>query len=198
MKKILILLALLGAGWKLYNHSGTVTLGPGVTARDAPIQENRESYINHQIKDFTISGLANFQIKAKVLSKKNYYMGQEADISPVDLALGWGNMSDESILNEINISQSRRFYRWSVESFPIPRREIETHSANMHLIPSDDWVKDLIEQVKHGDIVEFSGKLVEVVSSDGNWRWKSSLTRNDTGAGACELIFVESFQIVTP
>ncbi|MCW9000949.1 MAG: hypothetical protein OQK04_19715, partial [Kangiellaceae bacterium] len=121
----------------------------------------------------------------------------EADLSPVDLALGWRNMSDESVLEKIDISQSGRFYRWYVDSFPIPRREIEVHSANMHLIPSNELVADTISKVRKGDIVEISGSLVSVVSNKDGWRWKSSLTRNDTGSGACELIWVEDIYIAT-
>ena len=123
----------------------------------------------------------NFCIKAKVLAKENYYTGREADLSPTDLALGWGNMSDESILQTIEISQSRRFYYWHVNSFPIPRHEIETHSANMHLIPANDSVKSVIGKIRNGDIIELSGSLVNVISNDDDWQWKSSQTRNDTG-----------------
>ena len=39
-------------------------------------------------------------------------MDRESDLAPVDLALGWGRMSDEAILKDIQISQSGRFYFW--------------------------------------------------------------------------------------
>ena len=111
MKKLLFVLVLLGAGWNFYNYSSQVALGPGVLARNAPQQENGKSFVSLRIDDYNITGLAKFRIKAKVLSKKNYYTGREADISSTDLALGWGNMSDESVLDKIKISQSGRFYR---------------------------------------------------------------------------------------
>jgi len=196
MKKLLFLLLILAGGWKLYNYSGQVTLGPGVLASEPPYQENISPSVSYKGDEYTITELAKFRIKAKVLSKKNYYIGREADVSPTDLALGWGNMSDESVLDKIEISQSNRFYRWHVESFPIPRLEIETHSANMHLIPATDSIKSDIDRVQEGEIIEISGSLVKVTSTDG-WRWKSSQTRNDTGRGACELIWVESLHIVT-
>ena len=198
MKKILILLILLGAGWHFYSQPGQVTLGPGVLAKEAPWQEAISSPNSHRVDNYTITELADFRIKAKVLSKKNYSMGREADLSPTDLTLGWGNMSDESILDQIKISQSGRFYRWRVESFPVPRREIETSSANMHLIPANDAVDSALQEIRNGDIIELSGSLVNVESDNDGWRWKSSQTRNDTGYGACELIWVESLQIVTP
>jgi len=198
MKKIFILLILLGAGWHFYTQPGQVTLGPGVQAKEVPWQEDISSPESHQVENYTITELAEFRIKAKVLGKKNYSMGREADLSPTDLALGWGNMSDESILEQIQISQSGRFYFWRVEEFPMPRREIETSSANMHLIPANDTVSSVIREIRNGDIVQLSGSLVNVESNNDNWRWKSSQTRNDTGNGACELIWVESLQIVTP
>ena len=197
MKKILFLLLVIAMGWKFCSDSDQVSLGPGILAGEAPHQKSIGSSVNRKFGDYSIKELMKFSIKAKVLSKKNYYSGREADLSPTDLALGWGKMSDEDILDKIKISQSNRFYRWSVESFHISRNEIETHSANMHLIPANDSVASDIDSVRAGEIIEISGSLVEVISDNDGWRWKSSLTRNDTGKGACELILVESIHIAT-
>ncbi len=197
MKKLLFLLMFVFAVWRLFSGPGSVSLGPGVMAGAVPYQETVDAPVSRRIDDYTVTDLATFRIKAKVLARKDYNIGRESDLSPVDLALGWGNMSDESVLDEIEISQSGRFYRWQVESFPIPRREIETHSANMHLIPATDRIRDEIEKVREGEVIEISGSLVHVTSSEDGWRWRSSLTRDDTGAGACELILVDSFIIVS-
>jgi hypothetical protein len=84
-----------------------------------------------------------------------------------------------------------------VKEFPIPRREIETSSANMHMIPADPGVKRELEQVRQGQVVHIEGFLVDASRTDG-WHWNTSMTRDDTGAGACELVYVESMDIVTP
>ncbi len=197
MKKYIIILFIVVLGWKLFSYSGDVSYGPGILAKESPAQDNNVDLSSFAFKDYQVTPLANFHIKAKVLSIENYFLGRESDLSPVDFALGWGNMSDESILDQIQISQSGRWYRWTVNSFPIPRREIETHSANMHLIPADNEVENMISDARQGDIIELSGYLVKVTGDDG-WKWKSSLSRDDTGNHACELIWVESFQIVSP
>ena len=103
-------------------------------------------------------------------------------------------MSDESVLSSINISQRNRWYYWRANTLPIPQREIETHSANMHMIPADDYISDELINIREGQIITIKGKLVRADASDG-WHWISSLTRNDTGNGACEVIFVESVAI---
>ncbi len=198
MKKIIIWLLIIGGSWSLYNRTGQVYLGPGVMAPADPQQITLDSPVNNRVDDYDITELAQFDIRAKVLAKKNYTFDRGAELSPVDLALGWGNMSDESVLENIKISQSARFYFWRVDAYPIPRREIETHSANMHLIPANDSVKRAIGKVRQGDLVEISGSLVNVRASNGHWYWNTSLTRDDTGGGACELIWVKSFHIVTP
>jgi hypothetical protein len=51
-----------------------------------------------------------------------------------------------------------------------------------------------MKAVRVGQVVKIIGKLVEVQASDG-WRWRSSLTRKDTGNGACELIYVEAISV---
>ena len=45
-----------------------------------------------------------------------------------------------------------------------------------------------------GDVVSLDGMLVEADKANG-WRWRSSLTRDDTGNGACELVYVQSLTV---
>ncbi len=198
MKNLLIAALVIAGVWQFVTREGSVTLGPGVMAPNDPVQVDTEKRLLKQTSDYNISGFATFDLTAKVLAKENYSMDREAELSPVDLALGWGNMSDESVLTDIDISQSGRFYYWQVNEFPIPRREIETHSANMHMIPATDSVADALSSVRAGDIIELSGDLVEIDSLTDNWYWRSSKTRNDVGAGACEVILVSSLRVVTP
>jgi hypothetical protein len=64
----------------------------------------------------------------------------------------------------------------------------------MHLIPADNEIAKIIKKVRAGHVVEIEGYLVKVQARDG-WRWKSSLTRKDTGHGACEVIWVEDISV---
>lgn len=143
---------------------------------------------------YHITPLEDFTIEARVLAAKDYTFGREAELAPVDLALGWGAMSDEAVLSKISISQSNRYYYWRADELPILRKEIELQSANMHMIPADSQVEATLKSVRPGQVVKITGYLIEVKADDG-WRWKSSLTREDTGAGACELIFVKSLSV---
>jgi len=198
LKNLFLIFVILYTLWFVFYRADEVVLGPGVKAPIPPLQSKLLEMQSRSVEDYTLTDVADFFITAKVLGKENYSLGREADLSPTDLALGWRNMSDESILQKIDISQSGRFYRWRVEQFPIPRREIEMNSANMHIIPANALVEAKLATVRRGDVIKMSGTLVDVTSNKDNWRWQTSRTRNDTGAGACEIIWVDSLYIVTP
>jgi hypothetical protein len=72
---------------------------------------------------------------------------------------------------------------------PIPQHEIEIHAANTHIIPADDIIRRQLSNIKVGQLVKIKGLLVEAKRANG-WHWRSSLSREDVGNGACELIYV--------
>ena len=68
-------------------------------------------------------------------------------------------------------------------------QEIARSSANMHMIPATDDVAAALAGVRKGDRVRIDGWLVEAHAADG-WRWRSSTRRDDSGGGACEVVYV--------
>lgn len=134
--------------------------------------------------------LEPYQDTFRILARRDYYHDDGAKFSPVDFAVGTGAMADPSVYKQFSIEQRNRWYYWSVDQYPIPRREIETNSANMHIIPANPLVAEQLKKVKTDDLVVLSGMLVEINHPNG-WRWRSSLSREDTGDGACELMRVD-------
>jgi hypothetical protein len=65
----------------------------------------------------------------------------------------------------------------------------------MHLIPANREIDERIRDAGEGDEVSFKGYLVRINGENG-WSWQSSLRRDDTGAGACEIVLVETFSIL--
>lgn len=164
------------------------------TFKDEPEQSDT-SEPGFEFKGFSIMPLAVFRIRARVLSKASYSYDFQSELSPLDLALGWNRMADPSIYEPINISQGGRWYRYSwSNSPPIPLQEIIENSANMHMIPADQSVERVLEQAETGRYIKIYGFLIEAANSSG-WRWRSSLSRSDSGMGSCEVIFVVAAEI---
>jgi hypothetical protein len=146
----------------------------------------------------TITPRARYQIRAVVLSKHHYWAGAvEDEIAPYDLVLGWGSMSDAAVLNALKISQGGRWYNYYWKGTPpITPEEIGNHSANNHIVAADRNVLRQIEAIKRYDIVSLRGYLVDFSRPDG-WSWHTSMRRDDTAGGACELFWVESVERIS-
>jgi len=170
---------------------------PGVLAAVEPQQHNLDHAGSFQDRDFTITPLADFSLTARVLSRADYRFDPTSSISPTDLAMGWGRMSDSAVLAKLDISQSNRWYtyRWGADGPPIPKDEIVRSSANMHMLPADDTVRWELKQVRPGDIVHLEGELIEAHGANGGV-WRSSMTRDDSGDGACEVVYVKSLVVM--
>ncbi len=140
---------------------------------------------------YFINAITQFELKAKVLSKERYRFDRESDLAPYDLALGWGKMSDQTIIDKIDISQRGRWFYWQTDNYPIPRKEIERSASNMHIIPATDKIMDELDDLIVGEIIYLKGYLVSAMHPKDGWHWKSSLSRTDTGGGACEVVYVE-------
>ena len=149
MMKWLIAVALvLGLGYNYWKGDRKVNLEPPPQVHIAQAAETREPLQKNlmagpvfRMNDYTLTALAEFSIGARVILAEHYSADREADLSPVDLALAWGPMNDTRVLNTLSISQGGRFYRWRYEGAPpIPHREIELNSANMHMIPGADGI----------------------------------------------------------
>ena len=142
-----------------------------------------------------VSPLAGFSLEARVLSREDYRFGQEARFSPTDLALGWGPMAAEGLTDRLSVSQGGRWYRyrWGAGGPPLPPQTIARNSANMQLVPADAAVARRIAAVEPGQVVRLHGWLVRIDDPSG-WHWQSSMSREDSGAGACELVLVCALQ----
>lgn len=161
---------------------------------DGPRQRTTDDK-SFAFKGFQIEPLAQFSIRARVLSRENYVLGHEGTLSPVDLALGWNRMADPAVYGALQITQGGRWYhyRWK-DHPPIAPQEIVETSANMHMIPANAAVEKTLRKAREGVFIRLSGHLVQATHPSG-WRWTSSLTRADSGANACELVFVDHAEI---
>ena len=181
-------------GWN-YLHR-PIAYPPGVLIPSEP-KQTATAELPIKRGDFQLTPLAHFAIDARVLHRKIYRWDRQASLVPVDLALGWGPMSDQSVLDQVRITQSMRFY-WFEYKLPPPisKEEIISHSTNVHVIPATPEIAARCKSLRSGTLVHLSGDLVEA-TAPGFGSWKSSLSRTDTGNGACELMWVQEMSILS-
>jgi hypothetical protein len=168
---------------------------PGEIAAADPLQSPLEAPQILTRGDFQVIPQAQFSAEVRVLGRERYRLGALAAASPLDLAVGWGPMSDSAVLADLDIWQSGRFYFWHYDDEPpIPTPVIESHSANWHLVPANDVVWRKLRNLRVGDVVKLEGMLVNLENPDVG-TMTTSLRRDDTGAGACEIVYVEKASV---
>lgn len=69
--------------------------------------------------------------------------------------------------------------------------------SNNHLLSADKPVRDQLNDLRIGDQIHIKGWLASYSNDQGGTRG-SSTTRDDTGNGACETIFVQSVDVLSP
>jgi hypothetical protein len=198
MKTLSALLAIALAFLAYFHFNGPISYPAGVLVEAEPQQmaiSDGPELLEHG--EYHLKPLARFSLDARILHRKTYGYDRGAKLVPVDLAVGWGPMSDQSVLDRLKISQSMRFYWYEYQSPPIPKEQIISHSTNLHVIPATPAVASFCKSLRQGELVHFDGVLVEATGpAIGTWR--SSLSRTDTGNGACELMLVENYSKIGP
>ena len=196
MKRALYLLLLLAMvlAWRDWSRREIVH-PPGVLVPEAPRQQSPGPAKAFQLEDYRLTPRALFELRARVLSREDYRWDAGADLAPVDLALGWGAMSDQAVLDRIEISQGARWYFTRYDDPPpLAARDIIRQSGNMHLVPANPTILARLKQVRRGDVVWLRGYLVDAEHESG-FRWTTSLSREDSGQGACEIFYVEQLSL---
>jgi hypothetical protein len=169
----------------------------GPIAPADPLQTDlEETPVVTRLGRWRLTPRARYDITARILSREDYRLDPLSDLIPEDLALGWGPMSDNRVLGAFEITQGARFYSWmpKQQDLPIPRQVVIEHSANTHVIPANSVTRRELARLRVGQVVHLTGFLVDGVRDDGTYI-HTSLTRSDTGPGACEVMLVEQVDV---
>jgi hypothetical protein len=197
-----IALLLAAAAWSVRGLRGFPLGGrhvPPLTVGPTPVQEELPGPVDVPItRDgaaYTLRQTHHFRVVGEVLSASTYTFAFANDFFDVDLGLAWGT-EVERLKSTYTFYQDHRWLFWR-SAGPVSDAERATITAsigNEHLIPATPRIDRAIRWADVGDIVAIEGSLVTVLGADGRVLTRSSTSRTDTGAGACEVIQVTRFQ----
>ncbi len=151
---------------------------------------------------YTIVPLYDYEIHGLVVSHNNissvmdsYHTSQSVDFR--DLCVIWGDNFDNNIHNKISFWSEPWTCNYQSPSSEVGSQFRSDHLSNNHLLSDNRYLRDKILRAKVGDQIRLSGKLVNYYPK----RFKdlsrnTSVVRTDTGNGACEVVFVENFDIL--
>lgn len=200
---IIFVFALLGGAYYYYNRPLVTEINNDpIIINEMPFQSAmfRPQAFERNLNNLslTITPMARYKISARILAKKRYVRGWESEISYWDMVLGWGKVADPEVSTILKVRQSVRWYSFRIfADFPLSAYYVSTHSANTHIIAANENIRKALLFIRKNDIVQMEGYLVNISGTRGNRNvhWRTSLSREDSGNGACEIFWVESLKV---
>lgn len=141
---------------------------------------------------------ASFDAQVQILSTNMYADDWKGAVAPFDIAVGWGPISQRKALEDLRFTQANRFYYWEIPedaqtTWNAP--SVILHSTNIHIIPSTPELRNRLLTIRAGDKVRLTGYLADAHHPDG-LVWLTSLRRDDTGPGACEILYLTNIELL--
>jgi len=149
-------------------------------------------YVIHPVAEYEIAGMVVTHNDIGALSDI-YHTSSSVDIR--DLCLIWGSNLDSDEFHKVTFWSEP----WSCQFQYGPEVHDFNHSelSNTHLLANSDGVRKAIGKINIGDQVLLRGKLINYAPACCSEQLRiSSLIRTDTGNGACEVMMVESAEIL--
>jgi hypothetical protein len=158
---------------------------------------------------YELTPLYKYKLEALVVHEMSYdvwYSLSNYDtVFPKDVCAVWGRNIAEKIYRHpsLKFSQDYRFCNYRAG----PGVNLDTTAvSNTHLIANSDEIIRKIKKIKASDQVKIEGKLVNVKADFVGGEKKrfdfekftmnTSIVREDSGAGACEILYVEKLEIL--
>lgn len=200
---VLVVGALAYAAWRfVLPLAWSTAASTPVSLEREPVQEPIEPPERVTVmrggRTFVIEKLYRYEHSGEVLSATAYDLAWTNDFFDVDVGTIWGP-TREALKQRFTFQQMGRFLFWRTETEPTQeeRLDVTRHIANNHVIPAEGsaHLSRAVRFVREGDVVRIKGALVRILDESGVVLASSSVVRDDTGDGACEIVWVDELQI---
>ncbi len=157
---------------------------------------------------YDLEPLYEYEINGLVVNRFDYTwfsLTRTDNVFPIDLCMTWGNNIKNGTYRDRSVD-FRQNGRWCFANWGPDINFDFDEVSNNHLVIDDKQIEKLAFSINEGDQIRIKGKLVNVEAEnvDGESQkyeptlssWRSSTNRDDSGGGACEVIYVEELEIL--
>ncbi|MDD4004658.1 MAG: hypothetical protein PHW69_05575 [Elusimicrobiaceae bacterium] len=147
--------------------------------------------------EWEMTPLYNYEATAFVFGVSHNALSGQKGLVPADLGLLWGDNARHKYYRNVKLRVMLNHYSVSWKG----KRLFNMHAAaNTHCATCDSATAAKLRAVAPGDQIRIRGRLINAkIFKEGSatpMTWNTSVTRNDTGEGSCELLYVAAPQDV--
>ncbi|CAN5222808.1 hypothetical protein BH10PSE17_BH10PSE17_28350 [soil metagenome] len=119
------------------------------------------------------------------------------NLNVVDLCVVWGANASDGAYEKMEFSSGQFVCYFNTHDRQAAQPQYFRALSNNHLLTDDPVIARRLRNVRIGDQISLRGQLVEYSHDHGfAFHRGTSTTRDDTGDGACETIFVRQFSVL--
>jgi hypothetical protein len=147
--------------------------------------------------------IADYELAGLVVSHNDPFKWYRFDLSHDEFSLDtrdicviWGRNIKNADYSRVSFWNDDWTCNWR---YGRDVRGVENNAlSNNHLITNSDAIRQTIAGITVGDQIRLKGHLVSYANPRLGNRWRnSSMSREDEGDGACEVVFVKELQILS-
>jgi hypothetical protein len=182
---------------------GAIAVHPGLA--DAPRQRptsERAATVRYADVDYRVEPVFDYELYGLVVSYRQHdgessmHKWSNDHLNMADVCVVWSSTAGNPLLSKLDFWNG--IFTCNVET-----RDREAWASfrmnelsNNHLISDDPFIRDRVAEIHVGDQIRVKGQLARYGAVGNGGMRGTSTTREDTGDGACETIFVREFEIV--
>ena len=169
-----------------------------------PLQQatEREPFeMVHERHTIRVQPVAEYELWGLVVSHNNIHSVADiyhdsSSLDTKDLCVVWGSNLQSGELGKVSFKSGP----WTCYySYPEGVRFAGAEMSNSHLITNQESLRADLDAIRIGDQIRVKGALVDYQLDDWRDFWRrSSTVRNDSGNGACEVLFFEEIEVLVP
>ncbi|NNC98455.1 MAG: hypothetical protein HKN88_10340 [Gammaproteobacteria bacterium] len=172
---------------------------------EEPVQKKvspNEFTVNVNKIDYKIKPLYDYELVGMIVSYKQHdgnarlHKRWNDHLNVADYCVLWGETAVAKTLPKLNFWNGQFTCNFSTRDQQAWDNFNPSQLSNNHLVAADEYLRKKISKISIGDQIRIRGKLVEYQNLNTGGTRGTSITRDDTGDGACETIFVEQVQIL--
>ncbi len=144
--------------------------------------------------DYTLHGLVVSEHDTDSLF--NYYHTRWGDhLNVKDLCVVWGSNVATGVYSRVSYSSGSWTCYYKTSDREAWRMFNNAAISNNHVLTNDPRIAEALRDTKVGDQIKMQGVLAEY-SHAGGFHRGTSVSRTDTGNGACETIFLMEYEVL--
>jgi hypothetical protein len=154
--------------------------------------------------DYRIAPVADYEITGLVVSRHDadtwwdwIHRASNDHLNVVDLCMVWGANAADGAYEKMSFSSGQFVCYYSSRDDTAWQPQYTRALSNNHLLTEDPYIARQLRNLRIGDQVRIVGQLASYSHNAGfAFTRGTSTTRDDTGNGACETIFVRDVALL--